>query len=176
MKPINVLGLIGSLAIVGAISAGAFFLGGFYSVAANQPDPEVVNLGLIRVREASIARHATAQPPSSLDDPASASAGARAYSQLGCTNCHGAPGVTPARFSEGLNPPPNLKAVIKEGLPPQELFWVIKNGIKMTGMPSFGDGPTPVPDDEIWNIVGYLKKLPNVSNEEFKAWSTGLSP
>jgi hypothetical protein len=37
------------------------------------------------------------------------------------------------------------------------LFWVIKNGINMTGMPSFG--AINVPDQEIWTIVAFVKKL-----------------
>jgi hypothetical protein len=46
---------------------------------------------------------------------------------------------------------------------------VVKNGIHMTGMPSFG--LAEVPDQEIWTIVAFLKKLPSVSEEDFKAWS-----
>ena len=122
------------------------------------------------MREASIALHATDQPPGSLDDAALVHAGARAFSELGCTNCHGGPGVRPAKFSEGLNPAPNLKAVVKV-LPPQQLFWVVKNGIKMTGMPSFGVTTPPVPDQEIWAIVAFLKQLPSVSDADFKTWS-----
>jgi mono/diheme cytochrome c family protein len=95
-------------------------------------------------------------------------AGANAYSQRGCINCHGGPGVKPAEFSEGLNPPPNLKKVVND-LRPEELFWVVKNGIKMTGMPSFS--MSGVPDQEIWTIVAFLKKLESVSDEDFKAWS-----
>jgi len=55
-------------------------------------------------------------------------------------------------------------------LQPRELFWVVKNGIKMTGMPSFGS--IGVPDAEIWSIVAFLKKLPTVSEADFKTWST----
>jgi mono/diheme cytochrome c family protein len=97
-------------------------------------------------------------------------AGARAYTENGCTSCHGGPGVQPAKFSEGLNPPPNLKTVIDE-LKPEQVFWVIKNGIKMTGMPSFGADKPPVSDQAIWTIVAFLKKLSSVSDDDFKAWT-----
>ncbi|HEV3396760.1 MAG TPA: cytochrome c, partial [Xanthobacteraceae bacterium] len=50
-----------------------------------------------------------------------------------------------------------------------ELFWVIKNGINMTGMPSFG--ATGVPDREIWTIVAFIKKLPTVPEADYKAWT-----
>jgi len=108
-------------------------------------------------------------PSISLDDPAVVQAGARAFSARGCVNCHGGPGANWAKFSEGLHPsPPDLKEVVN-GLEPRHLFWVIKNGINMTGMPSFG--PTGVPDGEIWTIVAFLKKLPSVSDQDFKAWT-----
>jgi mono/diheme cytochrome c family protein len=165
VRALKFLGLIGLLAIIGA---AAFFFGGFFNVGADHRDPGIVNWALVHVRKASIARHATDRPPGALDDPALVRAGANAYSQRGCINCHGGPGVKPAEFSEGLNPPPNLKKVVND-LRPEELFWVVKNGIKMTGMPSFS--MSGVPDQEIWTIVAFLKKLESVSDEDFKAWS-----
>lgn len=96
-------------------------------------------------------------------------AGAKAFSQRGCVNCHGAPGVNWQKFSEGLNPdPPDLKEIAAEREPVQ-LFWVVKNGIRMTGMPSFGS--IGVDDKEIWSIVAFVKKLPNVSEADFKSWT-----
>ncbi|MGC1409807.1 MAG: cytochrome c [Acetobacteraceae bacterium] len=166
----RLLALIGVLAIIVAVAAAAFFFGGFYSIAATEQDPGVVAWALVHVREASIDRHATDTPPGSLEDAATVKAGARAFADRGCANCHGGPGVGWAKFSEGLNPgPPDPKDVVG-GLEPRELFWVVKNGIKMTGMPSFG--AIGVPDQEIWSIVAFLKKLPTVSEADYKAWST----
>jgi mono/diheme cytochrome c family protein len=163
------LAIIGFLAIVGAIFGAAFFFGGFLSVAASEDDPDLVNWALEYVRTASIARHATVRPTGSLDDPALVQAGAKAFSQRGCVHCHGGPGVEWSKFSEGLNPgPPDLKDVVDD-LAPQELFWVIKNGIKMTAMPSFGK--IEVPDPEIWSIVAFVKKLKTVSEDDYKAWT-----
>jgi mono/diheme cytochrome c family protein len=164
------LGLIGLRAIIVGIGATVFFFGGFFDVGADHPDPDIVNWALIQVRKASIARHATDRPPASLEDPGLVRAGARAFFQEGCIDCHGGPGVKPAKFSEGLNPPPNLDRVIND-LQPQEVFWIIKNGIKMTGMPSFGVDKAPVTNRTIWTIVAFVKKLPSVSDEDFKAWS-----
>ena len=167
MKSI-ILSLIGVLAILGAVFAAAFFFGGFFNVAASEDDPDFVNWAIEHVRAASIARHATVLPTGSLDDPALVQAGAKAFSTRGCVHCHGAPGVEWFKFSEGLNPgPPDLKDVADD--PPQEIFWVIKNGIKMTGMPSFGK--IEVPDQEIWSIVAFVKKLKTVSEEDYKAWT-----
>jgi mono/diheme cytochrome c family protein len=163
------LALIGLLAILAAIAAGVYFFGGFYNVAGTVEDPAFVKWALIKVRQASIARHAQDTPPMPLDDSATVQAGARAFSERGCVNCHGGPGVEWAKFSEGLRPdPPDLKELADE-ITPQQLFWVIKNGIYMTGMPSFG--LIEVPDQEIWTIVAFVKKLPTVSEYDFKTWT-----
>jgi hypothetical protein len=153
----RILAAIGALGIVVGVLAAVFFFGGFYSVAGTAEDPGIVKWALIHVRTASIGRHAKDTPPANLADPATVQAGAREYVEHGCTNCHGGPGVTWAKFSEGLHPdPPDLKDVVNERSP-EELFWVIKNGINMTGMPSFA--------------VAFLKKLPTVSEADFKAWT-----
>jgi len=163
------LAFIGAIGIiVGIVAAGFFFLG-FYNVGATQEDPKVISWALPQVRNASIDRQSAGiKPPQSLDDQSIVQAGARAYSQRGCTNCHGGPGVEWAKFSEGLKPdPPDLKEVAD--LEPRLLFWVIKNGINMTGMPSFEKAG--VEDKEIWSIVAFVKKIPNVTPEDYKKWA-----
>ncbi len=165
----RILALIGALAIIVGIGAAVFFFGGFFSVAASDADPAIVNWALVKVRLASVARHGTATSPVNLDDPEVIRAGARAFAARGCANCHGAPGVQWQKFSEGLNPdPPDLKEIAHEREPGQ-LFWVIKNGIKMTGMPNFG--AIGVDDKEAWSIAAFVRKLPNVSEADFKAWT-----
>ena len=160
---------IGAVPIILAIGAAVFFFGGYFNVAASAPDPGIVNWALTKVRMASIDRRARLTAPVNLDDPEIVRAGARAFSQRGCANCHGAPGVNWQKFSEGLNPdPPGLKDIAHEREPAQ-LFWVVKNGIKMTGMPSFG--AIGADDREIWSIAAFIRKLPNVSEADFKAWS-----
>jgi hypothetical protein len=166
----RVLAFIGVLAIVAAIFAVVVFFGGYYNVAASNKNPAIVDWALEHVREASIAKHADATPPSSLDDVAFVQAGARAFQQRGCTNCHGGPGVDWAKFSEGIEPsPPDLKDVVGS-LQPAELFWVVENGINMTAMPSFG--AIGVGDQEIWSIVAFLRKLPIVSETDYKTWTS----
>jgi mono/diheme cytochrome c family protein len=170
----RIFAAIGVLATIIAIGAAVFFFGGFYSVAATAEDPDIVDWALARVRTASIDRHANDQPPASINDPASVQAGAREFAEHGCPTCHGAPGVRWAKFSEGMHPdPPDLKDVVGE-ISPAQLFWVVKNGINMTGMPSFALAGAK--DDEIWSIVAFLKKLPGVSEADYKTWTTPETP
>jgi mono/diheme cytochrome c family protein len=164
------LSLIGALAIIIAVAAVVFFFGGFYNVAATQPDLVVVAWALEYIRDASINRHAVDQPPVSMEDPATIQVGARAFASRGCPSCHGGPGVMWAKFSEGLRPdPPDLKDVVKD-LTPAQIFWVIRNGINMTGMPGFN--LVEATDLEIWNIAAFVKKLPTVSEADYRVWTT----
>jgi mono/diheme cytochrome c family protein len=168
-----ILAKVGGLAILAGAGAAVFFFGGYYSVAGTAEDPGVVTWALTQVRTASIDRHALDQPPASISDPASVQAGAKAFAAHGCTTCHGGPGVAWAKFSEGMHPdPPDLKEVV-DHRSPAKLFWVVKNGINMTGMPSFA--LAGVKDDEIWSIVAFLKKLPGVSEADYKAWTAPSS-
>ena len=165
----RILATIGLLAIAIGIGAAVYFFGGYYSVAGTTEDPAVVTWALTRVRTASINRHANDAAPAALNDATTVQAGAKAYAMLGCANCHGAPGVKWQKFSEGLHPdPPDLKDVAGE-LAPAQLFWIIKNGINMTGMPSFEQAGAN--DDQIWSVVAFVKKLPSVSESDFKAWT-----
>ena len=164
----RLLSLIGLLAIVVGVAALVFFFGGFFNVSAQNEEPAPVKWALIKVRMAAVDRYATTQPPAGYDAQDKVQAGAKAYSVRGCTNCHGAPGVEWQKFSEGLRPdPPDLTKVVKER-EQRHLFWVVKNGINMTGMPSFALAGAK--DDELWQIVAFLKKLPDVKEEDFKKW------
>src|SRR3954452_13035165 len=165
----RLLALIGFLAVVVGIAALVFFFGGFFNVAATNAEPAPVSWALVKVRMASVDRHAIDQPPAGYDAQAQIEAGAKAYMARGCTNCHGGAGVEWQKFSEGLRPdPPDLKEIVPHR-EPRQLFWVIKNGINMTGMPSFG--AIGVEDKEIWSVVAFLKKLPEVKDEDFKKWT-----
>ena len=171
----TLLAYIGAHAIIVAIAAAVFFFGGIYSVAGTTSETSMVAWALTHIRQASIERHASREGPQvAFNDPAVVRVGARAFSERGCVNCHGAPGVDWAKFAEGLRPePPDLKEIANE-LAPQQLFWVIKNGINMTGMPSFAQAGAQ--DDEIWSIAAFVKKLPSVSDADYKTWTASAEP
>ena len=165
----RLLAAVGVIAVVVIIATGVYFFGGFYNVSAAVDDPDLMNWTLVHIREASINRWADATPPIKLDDPATIRQGAIEFAEHGCANCHGAPGVKWAKFSEGLNPgPPDLKESTSDEAP-AHVFWVVSNGIKMTAMPSFSKAG--VPDEDIWEIVAFIKNLPNISEADYKAWT-----
>jgi hypothetical protein len=162
---------IGALAILIAIVAAVYFFAGFYNAAATASEPEFVASLLRRIRIASIERHAVEKPPISIDDQAMIERGARAYAVRGCTNCHGGPGVMRAKFSNGLRPRPrDLKDVANE-FDPAQIFWAVRNGIRMTGMPGFN--LIEASDQELWTITAFVKRLPGVSEDNYKTWTAG---
>jgi mono/diheme cytochrome c family protein len=172
----RVLAAIGAVAIVVAILAGAYFLGGFYNVAAAVDDPAIIKGILVQARRASIARHEpeNAKAPFALDDLSVIQEGARRFSTAGCVHCHGGPGVKWSKFSEGLNPdPPDLKDVANDRSV-AEIFWVVKNGIRMTGMPSFGKAG--LADDQLWQLAAFVKAIPKVSEADYRTWTTAPNP
>ncbi len=64
-----------------------------------------------------------------------------------------------------MNPqPPLLSDASKQGRD-NELFWIIKNGVRMTGMPAFG---LTHRDEEIWAIVGFVRQLSHISAEQYE--------
>jgi mono/diheme cytochrome c family protein len=97
------------------------------------------------------------------NNPSVLSSGIAHYRE-NCVMCHGAPNVKPAELAEGLNPPvPRLYTDDAQSLSDGKLFWIIKNGIRMTGMPAFGETHS---DEEIWHIVTFVRHLPNITDAE----------
>ena len=102
-------------------------------------------------------------PP--LEDPRHIMDGFRHYREM-CVGCHLAPGITSSEIHKGLMPEaPVLQDVVEEWTP-AELFWIIKNGVRMTGMPAWGATHT---NKEIWAIVAFLGKLPHLTAEQYAA-------
>jgi mono/diheme cytochrome c family protein len=83
-----------------------------------------------------------------------------------CVQCHGAPQVESDEFAAGMNPPPPELAVAGKEWTDGELFWITKNGIRMTGMPAFGKSHS---DDEIWQIVAFVRQLDDLSETQVTA-------
>lgn len=114
----------------------------------------------------SIARHAGSMTNPFANDPAAMRAGLAHYKD-NCLPCHAASGIDRSEFARGLNPPPpRLAAPSIRAASDGELFWVISNGIRSTGMPAFS--PTHS-EEEIWKIVAFVRHLPELTPEEIEA-------
>jgi mono/diheme cytochrome c family protein len=83
-----------------------------------------------------------------------------------CAICHGDDGSGNTEIGKGLYPPPpDLRDPYTQELLDGELFAIIRNGIRFTGMPGWGGEDT---DDEIWHLVLFVRHLPDLSEEELQ--------
>ena len=78
--------------------------------------------------------------------------------------CHGAPGVKPKPWVVLTPDPPDLSTAVRKWTDAQ-LYWIVKHGIKMSGMPAFGPSHS---EEELWGIVAFLRKLPGMAPEEYE--------
>lgn len=139
-----------------------FIYSGTYNIAATEPHSLVVEWVFNTAKKYSIKKHSENIERPKLNDDALVRSGFDHYEDM-CVGCHGAPGMEPAK---GFNPNPPALADVVEEFSATELFWVTKNGIKMTAMPAFGPSHS---DQEIWSIVAFLKQLPDLNAEDYKA-------
>ena len=165
-------GVITGFAIV-LLAAGAIVLTGSFNTSANVP-PGSLEKRLAQVAlDRSVARRAP-KSGNPIAAGADTSRGAIAHYKEMCVFCHGAPGVDASEGGEGLNPPaPDLTLAKVQKRTDGELFWIVQNGIRMSGMPAFG--PTHK-DEEIWKLVAFLRHLPSLTAEEQKALKEGGGP
>ncbi len=155
------------LAIAFAIALVAvlgFVYSGIYDVSAGSSHTSTVSWLLSTTSHASIERRAKDIEVPDLGDDALARAGVNDFNGM-CAGCHGAPGRDPEAMGQGLNPlPPDLAESAAE-MSPAELFWVTKNGIKMTGMPEWG---ATHDDDAIWPVVALMTRLPELNANQYQ--------
>ncbi len=159
------------LVILLLLGVGVFLVGGAYNFAADEPHWTATEALIGYARHRSVdARAADITVPGDLSDPARVAAGAEQYQAM-CAGCHLAPGQGSGAMRDGLYPrPPDLT---DHGIhDPRSAFWVIKHGIKMSGMPAWG----PSHDDEtLWDIVALLQTLPDTSESQWENLTNGNS-
>ena len=108
-------------------------------------------------------------PPADLDAPYRVRIGAGHYA-TGCAPCHGAPGEAPSAITEQMTPhPPTLGSKIPRWTD-DELFYVVRHGIKYTGMPAW---PVAHRDDEVWSMVAFLRQLPELPAADYRNLAHG---
>jgi len=151
------------IAVVGFIYSGVF------NVSTQWEDPALLKWVLVETREASVSARAEDIQSPPLGSATQIANGFRSYREM-CAVCHTPPGASDSPITQGLNPtPPDLTIQPDHAMSDAELFWVIKNGIRMTGMPAWG----PSHDDaEIWDIVAFLKALPSIDAAEYQRLNT----
>ncbi len=149
--------------IAGAVAAfAALVLSGTYDFAADDPHTAPVAALLETMRDRSIDARASKVVVPDLGDRQRVVDGAGNYDAM-CAACHLAPGLQETELSKGLYPtPPNLT---REKVRPGHAFWVIKHGVKASGMPAWGKS---MDDEDIWSLTAFLQKLPDLDADAYR--------
>ena len=157
------IGLIAAL-FVGLLGGLFIVLSGVFNVAAIEPDSAMTEWILHTTMRHSVAmRSSGIVAPKSFPDE-QVRDGFEEFNAM-CVGCHGAPGRMRSAAGKGLRPRAPDLAQAARTWDSGNLFWIVKNGIKMTGMPAFG----PTHDDQtLWNLVAFVSRLPDITPEQYK--------
>lgn len=168
----NILLTIFALLSLAFVGLAIFAHSGAYPVGADVPHFKATTDLLTYIRENSIESASAQIKVPDLSDPEMLIRGGSGYAAM-CASCHLRPAQNESDLSRGLYPaPPNLANRAKERLSNRpadyELarqFWIIKHGIKASGMPAWG---ITHDDQRIWDMVAFLQKLPQLTPEQYQ--------
>lgn len=155
------------IVLVLLVCAGLIY-SGVYNVAADEPHVGVVRgvLGITRSRSIAV-RLDNINPPDDLRDAQRIERGGQLYGD-NCVACHLGPGEEETGVYQGLNPQPPELAAHGGHHSAREQFWVIKHGIRMTGMPAWGES---LSDEELWDLTAFVMQLPDMPENEFRRYT-----
>ncbi len=163
--------LLALAVVVGGIGVSYFVSSG---VSAKEQPGRVEEFLARNVRNMAIARRAK-----TLSNPVQYSAeviaDGRAHFADHCATCHANDGGGDTEIGRGLYPKvPDLRAAPTQSLTDGELFSIIEHGIRLSGMPGWGNG-TPESERESWSLVHFIRRLPKLTPEEIERME-GLNP
>lgn len=165
ITPYRVVGAIAALVVVGLLVAWS----GVIHIGASTGHAAVTDWFLHWAMRNTVRTHAFL----SVERPASDSTGlvsAAGHYASSCAPCHGAPGESASPQMQAATPhAPNLGQSVPT-YADAELFWIVKHGIKLTGMPAW---PAPERDDEIRRMTAFLRLLPRMSEDEYRELAYG---
>jgi len=158
------LGVVGTILIALAAWLTVAYTGA-YNVAASDQHADAIRWTLDTTMRRSVSSRAgAAELPESFSEDMIAE-GAQHYAES-CAHCHGTPGGDPEKWSRGMRPEPPHLTEAAARWNPEEIHWIVTHGIKMTGMPAFGQHHAP---EEIVALTGFVTSLPGLSADDYAA-------
>lgn len=153
--------------VLAALAGGVVVVyGGLYDVAATRQHWQVTHSVLeaamrqpVRVRARNVY-----EPP--LSDESMALRGAACFRDK-CVQCHGAPGVAQGDIGLSMQPLPGPLVDAPQHWRPRELYWLVRHGLKMTGMPAWEHR---LSEGDLWDLVAFMQHLPRLNAHEYEHW------
>ncbi|MDO8678634.1 MAG: c-type cytochrome [Acidobacteriota bacterium] len=166
MRPVPkaLLLFVGLAGLVGA-AGGCYMISTGFSA---RPEPGgLETFAALTIRNIAIGRQARG-----LNNPVERSpeiiAGGRAHFADHCASCHANDGSGNTTIGKGLYPKvPDMRLARTQDLSDGELFYIIENGVRMTGMPAWGTGQ-PSGESASWHLVHFIRHLPELSKPELE--------
>src|SRR5712692_1762771 len=160
--------LLGFLIVI--LAAFLMAATGLFNVSAKEGSGKLERKLAAFTLQRSVARRAPKEKNPFAGSPEALKRGLAHYKE-NCVMCHGAPGVEESEAGMGLNPSaPDLTLPAVQNMSDGELYWIVANGIRMTGMPAFS---LTHKQEEIWHLVTFVRHLPEITAEEQKALKAG---
>lgn len=161
--------VLAALGLVLAVSGFLVAASGIVSIKASSGHWAITEWFLQFSKRRSVSTHTLGMKVPPLDEPHLVLKGAGHY-EIGCRPCHGSPALQHPRIAAAMLPtPPYLPPRVPQW-DPEELFQIVKDGLKFTGMPAW---PALQRDDEVWAMVAFLQKFPELSLEEYEELAKG---
>lgn len=152
-------------ALIAAVAFGLLLSGVGFRTGANQPHSKLFAWAVHRTMLNSVRRHARADAPRLNPDRSTLLDGMRLYEQR-CIACHGGPGIARAQWASAMLPTPPYLVGASARWSHAELYTLVHDGVKMTGMPAWGEVYTP---EEIAKIVALVEAIPKMTPDQFEA-------
>jgi len=148
------------LAVGGFVAAAS----GIVPIKASSGHWAITTWFLQFAKRRSVATHTVGLKTPPLNNPDLVLQGAGHY-ETGCRPCHGSPDLSRPNIPQQMLPqPPDLIPAVATW-EPDELFYIVKHGVKFTGMPAW---PAQQRDDEVWAMVAFLLKLPQLDAKSYR--------
>jgi mono/diheme cytochrome c family protein len=163
-SPKTIVNTVLALAVLGTLGGLAFVYSGVYNVAATDEHWPATRWLIHVAKERSVALRADDIRVPELGGRERLLTGADAYDQM-CAHCHTPPGGEETPVARGLYPAPPDMAHAAEEYSAAEIFWIIKHGIKASGMPAW---EATHGDEELWPIVAFVRALPELDAESYQ--------
>jgi mono/diheme cytochrome c family protein len=160
------IGIAIGIAVVVPIGVFAFVKSGIYDVGAAKRHTKFTQWLTHETMIHSVRRHAEGIEPPPRTAAVELVSGYCSY-ETHCVACHGAAAVARQQWVNGLEPQPPYLLDVTQTFTPGQLFWIVKQGIKMTGMPAWGQSMS---DREIWSVVAWLEPSHRMPPQTYARW------
>ena len=146
-------------AATGVLVGGALLWAGWYHIGSTRQHLQLVHTVLEEGMRKSVQHHARDVAVPVLGAPAQLARGAVIYRDH-CAQCHGGPGFAQADYGKSMQPVPGPLVAATRRWQPRELYWITRNGIKMSGMPAW---EYHLSEEELWAVVAFMQTMPTLT-------------